>query len=386
MTVEDVKDGRAASIPGLPRPEEIAPRARRLPLFERFPELAGAVPVRPLVHAPTPVEPIAKGEYFGREGLWIKRDDLVSPLYGGNKIRRFELLFADAEARGRRTLVTIGGLASTQVTATILFGKALGFEVAAVLFDQPLTEFLRRAIALDAAAHPVLVYGGSYAGTAWRGWTTYRSLDRPYLIAPGASSPLALVGYVDAMLEVGEQVARGEMPRPDRIVLPAGSGGTAAALALGCAILGWPTVITAVRITEPLACNTAVMRLWVERTRAFLKRRSPSFARLGLPGVHVEVDGRELGEGYGYPTAASLAAIEPIRGLIGAPGEVTYSGKAVAALRRIAAERPDETILLWNTLSSRRPALPGIDALPGEDLGGVRAYLRAYRDERGAAR
>jgi 1-aminocyclopropane-1-carboxylate deaminase/D-cysteine desulfhydrase-like pyridoxal-dependent ACC family enzyme len=365
----------APSSPAIPPLVEIVPATRRVPLFERFPELLDAVPFRPLVHAPTPVQRIPETASFGRDDLWIKRDDLVSPLYGGNKVRRFEYLLADAEAKGRRTLVTVGGLASTQVTATILFGKALGFEVAAILFDQPVTDFLRRAIALDAAAAPVLVYGGSYARTAWRGWSTYRKLDRPYLIAPGASSPLALLGYVDAMLELGEQVAAGEMPRPDRIVLPAGSGGTTAALALGCAILGWPTTITAVRITEPFACNSAVIRLWIERTRAFLKKRSPTFARLRLPDFHFDVDGRALGQGYGYPTPEAEAAIEPIRAMIGTPGEVTYSGKAVAALKLIAAERPGETILFWNTLSSRRPVLPGVDDLPGQELSDVRAYL-----------
>lgn len=355
--------------------EELLPKTRRLPLFERFPELREAVPQRPLVHAPTPVERIAPSDYLRGESLWIKRDDLVSPLYGGNKVRRFEFLFADAEAKGRRTLVTVGGLASTQVTATILFGKALGFEVAAVFFDQPITDFLRGAIALDVAARPVLVYGGSYAGTALRTWTSYRKLDRPYFIAPGASSPLALLGYVDAMLELGEQVERGEMPRPDRIVLPAGSGGTTAALALGASILGWPTVINAVRITDAIACNSAVMRLWYERTRRYLKARSPSFARLRLAAPRIEVDGRELGKGYGFETASALAAIEPIRALIGAPGEVTYSGKAVAGLRVIAKERPGETMLFWNTLSSRRPELPGVNAEMGQGIEGVRAFL-----------
>ena len=362
----------------LPSLEEIVPKTRRLPLFEAFPELRESVPVRPLVHAPTPVERIARTAFLDRDGLWIKRDDLVSPLYGGNKVRRFELLFADAEAKGRRTIVTVGGFASTQVTATILFGKALGFEVAAIFFEQPVTDFLRGALALDAAARPVMVYGGSYAGTVVRAWSTYRKLDRPYLIAPGASSPLALLGYVDAMLELGEQVERGEMPRPDRIVLPAGSGGTTAALALGAAILGWPTVIQAVRITDAIACNGAVMRLWYERTRAFLRKRSPTFARLRLPAPHIEVDGRALGRGYGYPTPESLEAIEPIRGMIGAPGEVTYSGKAVAALRWIGAERPGETILYWNTLSSRRPRLAGAEDLPGAELAEVTAYVKGH--------
>lgn len=360
---------------GLPEVEAIVPKTRRWPLFEMFPELRERLPVKALVHAPTAVQRIAKCEFVSCDGLWMKRDDLVSPLYGGNKVRRFEFLFADAEAKGRRTIVTVGGLASTQVTATILFGKALGFEVAAIFFDQPITEYLRGALALDAAAHPVMVYGGSYAGTAMRAWTTYRKLDRPYFIAPGASSPLALAGYVDAMLELGEQVERGEMPRPDRIVLPAGSGGTTAALALGAGILGWKTVIHPVRITDAIACNRVVMRLWYERTRAFLGKRSATFARLKLPAPRIEVDGRALGKGYGFPTEEAEAAIEPIRAMIGVPGEVTYSGKAVAALRRIVKERAGETILYWNTLSSRRPELPGCEDVPGGEMADVRAFF-----------
>jgi D-cysteine desulfhydrase len=357
---------------------ELLPKTRNLPLFAAFPELRAAVPFRALVHAPTPVERIRASEYLGRDDVWIKRDDLVSPLYGGNKVRRFEFLLADAEAKDRKTLVTVGGLASTQATATILFGKALGFEVAAVLFEQPVTDFARAALALDAAAQAKLVYGGSYVGTAWRTWSAYRHLDRPYWIPPGASSPLALLGYVDAMLELGEQVKRGEMPRPDRIVVAAGSGGTVAALALGGAILGWPTVITGVRITDAIACNGAVIRLWVERTRAFLKKRSPTFARLALAAPRIEVDGRALGRGYGFSTPEAIGAIEPIRAMIGVPGEVTYSGKAVAQLRTIAGERPDETILFWNTLSSRRPQAPGIDQVEGEGLADLRAFIAAH--------
>ena len=74
----------------------------------------------------------------------------------------------------------------------------------------------------------------------------------------------------------------------------------------------------------------------------------------------------------------ALEAIEPIRAMIGAPGEVTYSGKAVAALRWIAREHAGETLLYWNTLSSRRPELPGAKELPGSELSEVRAFLKKH--------
>src|SRR5262249_28170764 len=119
----------------------LAPATRKETLlFAEYPELASSVPWMPLAHAPTPVEPCnAITEFLGRDRVWVKRDDRVSPVFGGNKVRRFEYLLADAMVRGATELVTVGGLASTQVMATALFGQALGLTVVPVLFDQPIT-------------------------------------------------------------------------------------------------------------------------------------------------------------------------------------------------------------------------------------------------------
>src|SRR4051812_1835520 len=100
-------------------------RMRERPIVAAFPELARSVPWRPLCEAPTPVEPaLAIEAYLARGGVSHKRADRISPLYGGNKARRFEYLLADAEEPGARRLITAGGLASTQVIATVLFGRA----------------------------------------------------------------------------------------------------------------------------------------------------------------------------------------------------------------------------------------------------------------------
>ncbi|WP_437283275.1 pyridoxal-phosphate dependent enzyme [Sorangium sp. So ce375] len=359
--------GSAGSSGARPAASPTLPASRELPLFAELPELAGQVPWRPLAHAPTPVVPCGAIEgYLGRGGVWIKRDDLSSPLYGGNKVRRFEFLLADAERRGARTLVTVGGLASTQVTATALFGRALGFAVTAVLFDQPISRFGRSALLADAASGAELVHGGGYATTAFRAIRALRRADRPYFILPGASSALPCLGYVDAMLELAEQVRRGEAPRPDRIIVPSGTGGTLAGLALGAAVLGWPTTIVGVRITDRIASNRTIVRYEIGSMKRLLARRAPRFARRRLPPVRFEIDHRAVGPGYGMPTPASLAAIPEVERLIGVPGEVTYSAKALAALRGIGQEHPRETILLWQTLSSARPALAegGAAALP----------------------
>jgi D-cysteine desulfhydrase len=329
-------------------------------LFDALPDLAKRVPWTPLAHVPTAVEPCdAIAGWLGRGGVFMKRDDLVSPLYGGNKVRRYEFVLADARAKGARRIVTVGGIASTQVMATALFGRELGFEVRAVLFDQPVTAFAKEALLGFVDAGAELVHGGGYAGTAWRAWRAMRKDDGNYLILPGAANALANLGYVDAALELAAQVERGEAPRPDVVVLPTGSSGTLAALALGFAHLGWDTEVLGVRITSAVACNRATVGVVVRGTDRFIAARDARWRPM-RGRARYRLHGGALGEGYGFPTPEAIEGATMVERLTGAHGEVTYSGKALAALRAIASDPAyaKKTILLWNTLSTPRPQPP----------------------------
>src|SRR5271165_3541870 len=72
-----------------------------------------------------------------RSELWVKRDDLTNPEYGGNKVRKLERLLARALERGARRIVTVGAAGSHHVLATAIFGRRVGLEVEAVLVPQP---------------------------------------------------------------------------------------------------------------------------------------------------------------------------------------------------------------------------------------------------------
>jgi len=322
---------------------------RELLLFSELPGLR-SIPFLPIASAPTPVERITAFPEFG-DRVFVKRDDRASTIYGGNKIRRLELLLAKAADEGARTIVTAGGLASTQVTATILLGRTFGFDVTAVMFDQPKTDFLREALAVDLRAGGRLVYGGSYARTARLFVRERARAMRPFTILPGAATPLCNLAYVDAMLELAQQVERGELPRPTRIVVPQGSGGTVAGIAVGASLLGWDTVVVGVRITDLAVSNRATIALLVDQT-ARLIARSGGPARRRLTRTRVEVDHRFIGKGYGHATPEAEAGARDVSKVIGAPGEITYSGKAFAGLRRQVAEHPDDVVLFWATLSS----------------------------------
>jgi D-cysteine desulfhydrase len=345
------------------------PLERTAPLlFREFPELAKSTPWMPLAHVPTAIEPCdAIADWLGRSsGVFMKRDDLISPLYGGNKVRRYEFLLADARQRGKKRIVTVGGLASTQAMATVLFGRALGFEVRLVLFDQPVTQFALDAVRGFASAGAEIIYGGGYLPTAIRAYGAQRrGASENYFIMPGAAGALANLGYLDAMLELAQQVERGEAPRPDVIVLPTGSSGTLAALALGAAYLGWDTEIVGVRITTALATNRLTVSTVIRNTDRALSAREPRWKSL-RHRARYRLYGDALGRGYGYPTPEAIEGAAQVEALTGAYGEVTYSGKALAGLRALLAEPRyrDKVFLFWNTLSTPRPIIDNTAPLP----------------------
>src|SRR5262249_15435733 len=149
----------------------------------------------------------------------------------------------------------------------------------------------------------------------------------------------ANLGYVDAMLELAQQIERGDLPRPDRIVLPTGSGGTLAGLAVGAALLGWPTELVGVRITELFACNRFTIAMLMRSTLRFLVKHAPralAGRKLTLP--RVTLFHGAIGRGYGHPTDAARAAVPEVERVIGAPGEITYSAKGLVGLRAIGRE------------------------------------------------
>jgi D-cysteine desulfhydrase len=332
------------------------PVSRSVPLiFDAVPSLRGAVPWRPLCHVPTAVEhSSALGSVLHHGGVWSKREDLISPVYSGNKVRRYEFVLAAAQARGATRIDTIGGIASTQVMATSLFGQALGIPVRAVLFDQPITSFARDALLTNVTANAEIIYGGGYITTAFRAWRGYRQNPKSYFLAPGASTSLANLGYIDAMLELDAQVRAGLMPRPDVMLVPTGSAGTLVALSLASAWLGWDTEILGVRITSRLVCNRYMVGRVLRATTRFLSRYDKRFGSLN---PHFRLVHDVIGPGYGYPSPEAMEGIKLHQTLTGQPGEVTYSGKCLAALKNLTRNPAyaHKTILLWNTLSSIRP-------------------------------
>jgi D-cysteine desulfhydrase len=343
-----------------------APAARTatadLALVRRFPSLAG-LPRHPLTNLPTPVQPleqVARRRDLG--SLWIKRDDVSGPLYGGNKPRKLEWLLGAAMARRRHGVITFGGIGTHHGLATAICARDAGLSSVLVLLPQPLTDHVRRSLLLDHAAGADLHLAGSVAGvaaTALRlcGGAVLRG--RPLAIIPtGGTSAIGALGYVNAALELAEQVRAGVMPEPDAIFVPLGSGGTVGGLALGCRLAGLRSRVVGVLVTDILPPSSARLARLAGATLRRLRRTAPELPNVAVDAADIAIVREYLGAGYGAVTEAGVAAARLLRDAEGIELEMTYTAKCVAAVLDLAAHPPyrEQTVLFWNTYSSIDPA------------------------------
>ena len=116
------------------------------PLFDAHPRLA-ALPRAGLYTAATPVQPLP-----GHDGAWVKRDDLSNAGYGGNKIRKLDLLLGEAQAQQRRCLVAFGYRGSNFVAATAHHGRGLGLDTIGLLLPQADAPYVAANLAVSRAA------------------------------------------------------------------------------------------------------------------------------------------------------------------------------------------------------------------------------------------
>lgn len=320
-------------------------------LKEKLPKLSSNLPWLSLGQWPTPVEYSHELSQEINANLWIKRDDLSNPIYGGNKIRKLEPLLGDALSRGCKSLVTIGGIGSNHVIATALFGHRFGFNIYAIVIQQPLTQQVNHNIKLTNALGVNLIHCENKLAVMYALLKTMKKAKQPYFIPPGGSSPIGTLGYVAAGLELGHQIQTGIFPEPDAIFIPLGSGGTAAGLILGCRFAGIKSHIFCVRVVERILSNKLFVRLLIWRTNSYCRCFGDSlkFPKFPFSVIHTHFGGQ-----YGLPTPESESAVKLAKNFAGLTLETTYTGKTLAALKTYCHTLGQgQNVLFWNTYNSR---------------------------------
>lgn len=331
------------------------------PLLEDYAGLRRNLPHITFATLPTPIDyPDKFAQELGISRLYVKRDDLTSPHYGGNKVRKLEFLLARAQADGARTVITFGGAGSNHALATALYARELGLRAVSILMPQPATDAVRRNLLMG---HKV----GAELHLCEDRDTVRRALAEvlrarraedgaePMVIPLGGSSAVGTLGFVNAALELCAQLRTDGRPEPERIYVAAGTLGTSIGLALGLAVAGSDTQVVAIRVTEPdIASEECAQALFAE-TAALLHGLDSGFPQVVFRPSHFTLRHDFFGTGYGVYTPADQDAIRQMREGAGITLEGVYTGKAMAAL--IADARNGVLrrgpAMFWDTYNSR---------------------------------
>ncbi|MEO6525339.1 MAG: pyridoxal-phosphate dependent enzyme [Gemmatimonadaceae bacterium] len=313
-------------------------------ILARWPRLRQTLPRVDLRVRETPLERWR----FGDVSLLVKRDDLTTPTLGGNKARALELLLAGAGPDD--VLLTVGSTGSTHALSVAHFGARLGATTRVLTWPQEEHDVSRatsarlRAVAtVSAALSPV---------TAMLRATARRLTSRARWIPAGGSSALGALGHANAALELADQLAREGTSPPDLLVVPLGTGGTAAGLLVGLALAGLPIRVVGVRVVPRIVANKSrVLRL--ARQSAALFGRLADVAPPAIDDARFVVEEEQYGGAYARETRSSLGARQLVSEMGGPALEGTYSAKTLAAALAHARSAPAERVLFWLTFDGR---------------------------------
>ncbi len=304
------------------------------------------IPRLHFANLPTPVEPMPRlSAALGGPHLWVKRDDLTGPAFGGNKTRKLEFVFAEAQGNGAKTLITVGGIQSNHCRQTAALAAKFGLKCKLVLNGDP-PDLYSGNLLVDWLCGAEVTWCKRSERDAVLKKTfeeSWSAGERPYLIPLGASNATGSLGYVYAMQEL---VAQNHIVKPDWIIVPSSSAGTAAGMILGAWQTGFQGKILSISIDEPQA---ALQEHIADLASEASERFGP---RINFDPQTVLVNSDYLGAGYGImgkPEAEAIHLFGRLEGQILCPVYTARAGAGMIDLIRKGFFKREETVLFWHT-------------------------------------
>ena len=305
-----------------------------------------ALPRISLAIAPTPIDSLSRlrDAIGGGPALLVKRDDAIPFGFGGNKVRKLQLVAAQALAQGADTLITTGGVQSNHARATAAVAARMGLGCVLVASGAPPARLTGNAL-LDRLLGAEVRYVGSREERAPAMESAAAELRangrRPFVIPLGASTPLGAAAYAIAVTELLSQA-----PAPDVIVLSTSSGGTQAGIIAGCRLHDVSTRVVGISADDP----SAVIAGEVRRILAGVEELA-GCTRGTLTEAPIEIDDRFVGDGYGIATPQSDEALDLCARHEALFLDPTYTAKGMAGLisRVRSGEFLTGTVIFWHT-------------------------------------
>ncbi|MBT8092887.1 MAG: pyridoxal-phosphate dependent enzyme [Gammaproteobacteria bacterium] len=318
-----------------------------------YPRLAKRLHKMTLADLPSPVARVEFEIPAGSRSITVKRDDISSSLYGGNKIRKLEYILQRAKEHGARRIATFGAVGSHHALATAIFAAQANLECTCFLAPQSRTPGIARTLNMHRRLGTEIVpISGSIDVLATL--RQYLHGRRCWVVPMGGSSWLGAVGFVNAGLELAEQVASGELAMPDRIYMATGTMGSSAGLALGLALAGLPSELHAVRVVDTDYATPRRFDRLLRKTLLMLRRLDSTIPANAAESVRVRWRDEFFAGGYAVADDTTREAVQTAHDALGMALETTYTGKAMAALLQdlSSAEFQGGHCLFWNTYNS----------------------------------
>jgi D-cysteine desulfhydrase len=202
-----------------------------------------------LANLPTPLQSIN----FEGKNFLIKRDDLTGTELTGNKVRKLEYLIYEAKKEKTDIIFTDGGDQSNHARATVIAACSAGIKSKIFLWGKD-NKTADGNLFLDK------FYGAEISFLNKKEFSKVNNLMfeerakllkegiKAYVIPEGGSTTLGIWGYVSFMNELKDQI---DLSKLEGITVAAGSGGTAAGLLVGAALLKLDLKIFAVNVLYP---------------------------------------------------------------------------------------------------------------------------------------
>jgi len=137
--------------------------------------------------------------------LYIKRDDLLHPLFGGNKWRKLKYNLIHAREHGFDTLLTFGGAWSNHIYATAAAGKHFGFKTIGLIRGEqhmPLNTTLAFAEARGMQLHYLDRLQYRQKNEPAYKEKLQQQFANPYILPEGGSNSLAVKGCAEIVQEI----------------------------------------------------------------------------------------------------------------------------------------------------------------------------------------
>lgn len=306
----------------------------------------------PLGFFPTPVHPLKNlSRLYPGYKLYIKRDDHTGLATGGNKTRKLEYLIQEAIDKGCDTFVTAGAQQSNHCRQAAAACAVAGLKCHLLVRGAEPANFNGNLLLSKLMGASIYYYGDNITDADVQHLLVKLTAagHKPYYTPIGGSTLVGAMGYVDAMLELKNQMDADTLGF-DYIFFASSSGGTQAGMALGKALYGLTAKLMAVSIDKEELSSPGGLK---NAVRAMVNDGK------SLLGINTEIPPHDTSQltaygdaGYGVITANEREAIRELACAEGIFLDPVYTARAFYAMTdqiRNGFVEAGSTILFWHT-------------------------------------